>query len=366
MNVLFVPDYSSGNPYQRELAAALERHGVSVDMAIPGVSNLPFAQAVRESGVPDVLHLHWVYPFMLGRYRAVTVIKGTRLLVELLVLKLLGVQVIWTVHNLTDHENRTPRLERLYRQLVARLCDTLIVHCPAARERVLDEYNLPDRYREKISVIPHGHYVDSYPNDVSPTDARRDLGTDPDKTTFLFFGRIREYKNVPALVDAFEQVDDAELYVVGRPGSESLDVELSERCADVDAVTYVPEFVPEDEIQRYMTAADVVVLPFSDVLSSGSAILAMSFATPVVAPDIGCVSTLLANQSELVYDPDREGALAETLQTATTLDTDAVGERNREQMLNAHDWDAVGAQTCQVYGATPTQSNRAADSAQSV
>lgn len=97
-----------------------------------------------------------------------------------------------------------------------------------------------------------------------------------------------------------------------------------------------------------MNAADVVALPFFDVLSSGSAILPMSFGNPVVSPDIGCVSTLLAIQSKLVYDPDHEGALAQTLQTATTLDTDAIGERNRQWMLDAHDWDGVAAQKCQV------------------
>lgn len=350
--MLFVPDFSGGNPYQDELAAALERRGTSVSMAISGVSNLPFAAAVRSEGLPDVLHIHWIYPFLIGRYPVVTVLKGTRLLVELIVLKLLGVEVVWTVHNLRDHERRTPRTELLYRHLVARLSDTVLVHCPAAREALVETLSLPDRTRDRIEVVRHGHYIDSYPNDTTAAEARRELDVSPEKRTFLYFGRIRAYKNVCGLVDTFERLDDddVELLVVGRPGSEELGEAVADRCANDDRVRYVPEFVPEAEVQTYMNAADVVVLPFRDVLSSGSAVLAMSFGNPVIAPNIGCVASLLAEQSELTYDPDADDGLYRALRRAPAADLEAVGARNYRLLRREYDWDDIADRTLRAYG----------------
>jgi len=351
MDVIFVPDYSGGNPYQGELAGALERRGIAVNMAIPGVRNLPFIGALRDHGVPDVLHIHWIYPFLIGRYRTVTVLKGTRLLLELLVLKFLGVRVVWTVHNLEDHEGRTPTIERYFRSIVARLCDDLIVHCSTARDRLVERYDLPERYRDRIEVLRHGHYIDSYPDEVSRQEARKRLDIETEATTFLYFGRIRAYKNLPGLIEAFGRLDgeDVELYVVGRPGKEHLDSELADLCQTDERVTYVPEFVPEDEIQLYMNAADAVVLPFSNVLSSGSAILAMSFGNPVLAPRIGCLEPLLAGQAELTYEPDDEDALVRALRSATTRDLESIGAGNRRRIEATRDWDDIAERTRTVY-----------------
>ncbi|MEZ4597387.1 MAG: glycosyltransferase [Chloroflexota bacterium] len=51
----------------------------------------------------------------------------------------------------------------------------------------------------------------------------------------------------------------------------------------------LPGNVPDDRMQVFLRAADVMVLPYRDVLTSGSAILAMTFGLPVVAPRIGCL-----------------------------------------------------------------------------
>ena len=47
-------------------------------------------------------------------------------------------------------------------------------------------------------------------------------------------------------------------------------------------------YIPDAELQVWLRAADVVVLPFRDILTSGSAILALSFGRAVVAPALGC------------------------------------------------------------------------------
>jgi hypothetical protein len=50
--------------------------------------------------------------------------------------------------------------------------------------------------------------------------------------------------------------------------------------------------VPVGEVEVLFSAADLVVLPFSDIMHSGSAILALSLNKPVLVPARGCLPEL--------------------------------------------------------------------------
>ena len=67
--------------------------------------------------------------------------------------------------------------------------------------------------------------------------------------------------------------------------------------------------VPDDRMQVYLRAADAVVLPYRDVLTSGSAILAMTFGQPVIAPAIGCLPESLGSEGTILYDADAPDGL---------------------------------------------------------
>jgi glycosyltransferase involved in cell wall biosynthesis len=358
MDVLMLPDYSDGNPYQRRLRDALEARSVSVSMTkgecfallFGGFRLLPILGALREHGRPDVLHLHWIYPFTIGKHRPLTLAKGIQFLLELAVVRLLGVRIVWTVHNLEEHERRAPRLDRWYRHLLVRLSGRLIVHCESARTAVVDAYDLSPALREKIQIVPHGHYIDCYTDETTPAAARAELDVDRDTTLFLYFGRIREYKNVPALVSAFKQLDrsDATLLVVGSPRNAEVAARITARCDPDDNVRTEFRFVPEDEIQVYMNAADVVTLPFSELLTSGSTMLAMSFGNPVVVPAIGCVDTLVTGDCGFTFDPTVDGSLRDVLAQTMDADLEAVGAANYARAAE-FDWGPIGAETASLY-----------------
>jgi len=53
--------------------------------------------------------------------------------------------------------------------------------------------------------------------------------------------------------------------------------------------------------------ADAVVLPFRDILTSGSAILALSHGRPVIAPALGCLPGTLPSDATFLYDADAPG-----------------------------------------------------------
>jgi glycosyltransferase involved in cell wall biosynthesis len=347
VEVLFLCCFDD-NPYQQELADALADQGVAVRKG-DHTEYLPILGRLR-NGRPDVVHLHWLDNLLVSHNPVLSVLLGLRLLVELVVCRLLGIGVVWTVHNVLDHERSQPRLELRFRKLAARVCDTLVVHSDCARGRVVDAYDLPTGGRgPAVVVVPHGHFLDSYPDEVSRETAREWLGVG-DETVYLFFGNIRPYKGVEGLVRAFKRLDgDVRLFVVGRPLAESnADDRLRTACAEDDRIETVFEFVPEEDIQRYMNAADALVLPFEEVLTSGSAILGMSFGRAVVAPRLGCLPDVLSETPELLYDPDDPDGLHDALRRAREADLEAAGRRNFEK-IREYDWNGIAARTRAVY-----------------
>ena len=353
---LFLPYYET-NPYQDELARGLDSAGVDV-VAGEHTDPLPLAQAFREHGVPDVVHLHWAHSLFDARYRPVMFLLGCRLFVELAVARLLGVDVVWTVHNRFHHERRTLGPERLFRALLCRVSDAILVHGEGARDAVVDAYRLPDHVASRVEVVPHGNYVDVYRNEVSRAEARERLGVDPDATVFLNVGNIRPYKNVPALVETFGELEDdsLRLLVVGQPPTdEGRRERLERRCARDDRVRTVFEYVPESELQLYLNAADAVVLPFEDVLTSGSVVLALSFGRPVVAPRLGCLPDTVGACDDLLYDPADPDGLERALERTREVDLDVLGARSlaRAERL---DWETIGRETASVYEEVRTSS----------
>lgn len=351
VDTLHIPDYSDANPYQRELQQGLATEGTTVTIA-DGNGLFPVVNATRDAGWPDIVHLHWLHPYLIGQGTLTTLLKGSRLLFELLLLRLLGVQLAWTIHNDIEHERRAPAIERVAKHCVFRLCGAVFVHCDAAKPRVLRTFRLPSRYDARMTVVPHGNYIETYDDDAG----RESLELDEERAemTFLYFGQIRPYKNVPALIDTFQSLDlpDAELLIVGNPSSTRLQATIERRCRNCESVQTMLEFVPEATVSAYFELADVVVLPYDEILTSGTVVLAMSQGKPVVAPEVGCAGSLLATTGEeagsLSYDPEEPGGLAAALRRALTAELASIS-RQDQALIQKHDWQLAATMTQQGY-----------------
>lgn len=348
MRVALFPHYDR-NPYQRELVTGLDAAGVDVDL-LSGRPVDTLRGLLRRR--PDVVHVHWISPYLVTDSLLVSLLMSTVFLTGVLALRLLGVDVVWTVHNMAEHERRHERLERFVTRRFARRCSGIIVHCTAARDAVrrefLGEADVP------VTVVPHGHYLDAYEHDTDRDAARAALDVHDEETVFLYLGYVRRYKGVDGLVEAFSRTTDPDyrLIVAGSPHDEGIRAEMLAAAATDDRVTTDLRFVPDAEVQTYMNAADVVVVPHVDVLTSGSAILAMSFGKALVAPTIGCLPETLAGQADLLYHPDED--LTAVLDRAARTDLAALGARNRDT-IGALSWADIGRRTAAVYrGETPT------------
>lgn len=272
-----------GNPYNSQLYTHLSALGAEV---------VNFSPLTLLRSSEAIWHLHWP-EWMLNRRSATAAgMRAAALLCLSYVARLRKTRVVWTVHNLNQHEHDHPWIEWWFWPAFIRQLSGFIVLSALGKELVEERH--PRLRRIPGYVIPHGHYRGAYPDTVSRAEARAELRLAPEARVAAFVGQIRPYKNVPHLIDTFRQIPDqrAQLLIAGQP-NEPATRELLLKAAGAEPRVHLSlEFVPETKLQIYLRAADLVVLPFSDILNSGSALLALSFDSPVLVPRIGALAEL--------------------------------------------------------------------------
>lgn len=286
LRVLAWPAFKGrGRSYVSLLYSAMVRQGTVVHEFSP-------ARLLR--GGYDVLHIHWPERALLHPNPLLGVVGSIGLIPLLHFARARGTRVLWTVHNLEPHEKRRLWLQASFWKLFCDAIDGYIALSPSGAVLAAERYPaLADR---RGFVVPHGHYRGIYPNSVASREARAELEIAGAETVVAFFGRIRPYKNVPHLIRVFRTSPDTHriLIVAGKITSDQLRSQVIEAVAGDPRVRLFLDFVPNDEVQLFLNAADLVVLPFTEILNSGSALLALSFDRPVLLPDRGAMSELQA------------------------------------------------------------------------
>ncbi len=358
LRAILLPSYT-WNPYQRLLAAALREQGVEATVVSEWPERSPLLGAWQAHGKPDVVHLHWIHDFLGGSKGRPSRRNVLWFDWQLRMLKARGTRIVWTVHNLKGHEaggdpreaGGDPREADAHRAIIER-ADAVILHCHRAREALVELYRPSAAAQARMHVVPHGSYVRQYDVDADPAAARAALGLPERGTVFGFVGSIRGYKGVGELVEAFtashDLGPDARLLICGKPLPARIGRELEERAATDSRIVLRLERIPEEDLSRVLRAADVVVLPFRDILTSGSAILALSHGRPVVVPALGCLPESLPAEATFLYGPDDPDALAGALHRAAGADLAAMGVRARA-WADGLDWGPIAAETARLY-----------------
>jgi glycosyltransferase involved in cell wall biosynthesis len=223
------------------LYEAVSTHGVDV-------VEFSFRTPLWALRAADVWHLHWPEAD-LNRPLPWALLGWFRMLLALLLCRIWGVKVVWTVHNLRPHEGNRLLLKKLIFRALERAADGFIFLSNATLEAGCTA--MGEAIRDRSVVIQHGHYGPCYPHVPSRTEARQQLGVPHNHRMLLYFGLIRPYKNVPTLLDAFREVqgDTLRLIVVGDPGrNRSLDCEIEERAKRDPRVDYRKGFLDRKSV----------------------------------------------------------------------------------------------------------------------
>ena len=342
--VHFVPQWP-GNPYHAELASHLPDAG----FVVGSESQLKaILQKIAETGkLPEVVHLHAIPRFELSWFVAT---RFAMFLYRIHWLRRRGVKVVWTIHDIYHHESLFPRVELMVSRMLFRWVDATIVHSEAAGKAVEKKWNVKRDHR--CSVIPHGNYIGSYPNAVSPADARTKLGVPQEKLVFLFLGMIRPYKGVLELIETFKQIADGNVHllIAGKPISDELANGIVTAIGDRQDIQHHLDHVADEEMQDYLNASDMVLFPYTRALTSGALILAMSFGRACIAPKMGALEDTLDESGGFLYDPENPNGLRDAMKQALRerAKLDGMGESNL-RCAKQWDWSMVARLTADVY-----------------
>ena len=352
--IIHIPPWEIENTYLRLLLDNLKKLGLDVECG-KTIKYLTFVDmsllfnATRNSR-PDIIHLHWQHPFLLDNTRFRTIVKSLLFIIQLFIIKILGVKLVWTVHNLKNHENKHEELELFFSRIIARHADAIITFCEAAKLDIQKVFKV--KKSDKIYVIQHGSYRNAYKNTVSREEARSRLHLSSTDLTFLYLGMIRPYKGVLELIETFQKLDKnhSKLIIAGKLQSQQLVNLLEKKAGGNSSIRLILKFIPDDEIQIYMNAADIVVLPYRDVLNSGTVILGMSFGKAIIAPRIGCIPDTLDDIGSFLYTPDDQHGLLNVMKQAMLAKSKLrkMGDHNLE-LDKKLDWQNIAALTYNVY-----------------
>ncbi|SDY96632.1 glycosyltransferase [Halopenitus persicus] len=285
------------NPYISLLYGAL---GDSEDFVI---NEIEFdAHSLLKNNL-GLVHLHWLPGFyFIGSYLPLALLGALRFVILVEIAHLRSEGIIWTAHNKQSHECSHPFLEKTVRSYLAYRADKVIVHCGAAKSYYEDNIR-----QTNYEIIPHGNYSPEFDTVPTKEEARQKLELNNEQTTVLNFGTIRRYKRQCYIAELVEkELLNTEIYIVGRPWEQDLAADLREIEDESERVNVHLEYVESDDIALYHAAADFVILPYQNILTSGALLLALTLGKPIIAPNIGCLPEYITSNCGYLYNDDSE------------------------------------------------------------
>jgi glycosyltransferase involved in cell wall biosynthesis len=284
------PAYASKkfNPYNYLIYSNIEKQGYKV---YDFIFEFRLLVTLIFSRKYKILHIHWPHHYLIGnnsRTKSWFRIVGFHFFIK--IIKLVKKRIVYTVHNLSSHENRYPDLQKWIDRILYNNVNGFISLNKYGIE--LLEKKIKSEKKQKVIYIPHPHYKGYYLDDITQDDARRKLGILNKAFVFLFLGQIKPYKNLPNFIDAYNtlQADDKVLLIAG---SVHNNVDYLNKYVDYSSdIKFYNNFVEDDDLQIFLKAADLVVTPYTKIFNSGSVFLNLSFNKPTLGPQVGVFSEL--------------------------------------------------------------------------
>lgn len=268
---------------------------------------------------PEVVLLDWYQPFFGLCYGTILRLVRQRLRAPIIIL----------AENIISHEGR--RVDWWLTRRTFRYADAFIAFSDAVAHRLSTLYpqHPIGRAHLPLFITP-----ESSPHRWTPETAKAALGL-RDQRVILFFGYIRPYKGLATLIEAFARcpLESTQLLIVGECYEDPQRYrQLIATSGVANRIHWIAEYVPNEKVPLYYTAADVVVLPYHSGTQSGVQRIAFAFGKPVIVTDVGGIAEDVRSYNAGIVVPpgDAEAlsaAIEAMLEDASLRDRCAAGAR---------------------------------------
>jgi len=275
--------------------------------------------------------------------------------------KMLGKKIVLTAHNVNAgrRDDKDSLLNSVTLKIQYRLADHIFVHTKKMKDELEEQFHVGSA---GVTIIPFGINNAVPDTDLTRAEARHRLGIRDGERTLLFFGAIKPYKGLEYLVAAFQKIAKGRNYrliIAGerKKGSEEYFDRIRQdiaRDASRKQIIQKIKFIPDGETELYFKAADVAVLPYTEIFQSGILFLAYRFGLPVIATDVGSFcESIIEGRTGFVCKPRDADDMASTIERYFASDVFLDLEQRRQEIRDyasaRHSWDEVGDLTRDVY-----------------
>lgn len=330
--LMFAPNWSKGNSYQTNLYSQHKNLGYNIcSLSNPTLNNIPSKFLIAKN---KIFHQHWIRPFY---YESINMEDGiTRInnyINILKIYKLFGVKILWTLHNLLDHDiNDMQKQLNIYaHKKIAEIINKIYVFSKHSIEMLCKQINCD--ISNKCIVLEHPLYDDIL-NCISKIPPELNIKYLYGKTVLLHVGMLRPYKGIVNLLKSFSlsSVNNLYLIIAGEIIDNNIIMTFENLPTNIrNKIVIIKRRISDAEIKGLMEIADVMVNPYNKILTSGSFYLNTTFKKPTIAPNIGFFPEIINdNVNGFLFDSNKNN-LVDIIKKVSTLDKSYlanIGEKN--------------------------------------
>lgn len=224
------------------------------------------------------------------------------------------------------------------------LVSTIVVHNNYSKEEFEKMYG--KILSHKVKVIRHGNYND-YVRIFDQSEIKRKLSIDKFDNIFLFFGQIKEDKDLLTLLKAFKKVEKSLLIIAGREWKTSY--KKYKEYIDINnlnhSVLQEIRYINDYEKDLYFSVADCIIIPYKKIYQSGVLIMALSYKKPVIVSDLKPNLELINSENGLAFKAEDSDDLFEKMNFFISNKAHLTQKFaiNNEKLLNSElDWGNIG------------------------
>jgi D-inositol-3-phosphate glycosyltransferase len=232
--------------------------------------------------------------------------------------RLLGKRLVFTAHNVNagKRDGNDSWINRFSLHVQYKLTHRIFVHTEQMKAELMNEFGVP---AEKVSVIPFGINNTIPDTPLTREEAREALGLSSEAKVMLCFGNIAPYKGLEYAVEALAELRKMDssyrLIIAGAlKGCQDYWDEILKLIASRGLAENVIQdigYIPDEAVEGFFKAADVLLLPYTHVFQSGVLFLGYSFGLPVIAADVGSLKEeIVEGKTGFVCRPLDSKALA--------------------------------------------------------